>query len=817
MTWPLALRLGEQVPVGQGGDVWVHWWTFHWVEQTLLDGQSPYFTDLLFYPTGVSLTSHNIAWLNIALWEFFKLFGNAEAAYGLMYIAIFAFNGCAMYLFARDWFAARTPAFLAGLVLAFWPHLMSQTGHPNMIILGGIPLAFLYLRRTLATGKLRPALWAGFWVAFTGVGRWQMLIIASFALALFTIYELWQQQRYRQWRSYLLLAITGAVALALMAPLATPLVVDQLNRENPEEIFVEDDEDGTNLLAYFAPNINLLVWSGTAEVIPFQLRFRKDRVDYLGWVVILLAVIGVWRNRRHALFWLGMVGLYMLFGVGSELRISYFSFPQIPMFYDLVKDNPLIRLVRNPHRFNAVLAIPMAMLVGYGIVALWRQPFFAKRTALLAVGASTLILLEYSLFPYPMQPVTVPTWYQGLAEREPEEFGVLDVPMHVRGHDKNYMRQQITHGKPIVEGHISRPTGEAFAFLDSSPFLHTLRVENKMDPFLDNVTEQLRVLAEANVRYLVMHKMLATPKQLEEWQRWLEFAPMHEDEQLLVYRTAPDPAVDFAAAQPLTEALSLLRLDATEGPIGQGSTLTVNVAWATMAAPGEPYERCLDLTNAAGDVVASQCGPLSDAHPTEMWRAGDVVRASYAFPLDPFLPSDTYALELSVEGAESGDMGSRVVRDFELSTIARNFDAPSPQVTVDAQWGERLALLGYDVEAAAGESGGEITLRLHWQALQRMENSYKIFVHVFDVQSGEQVAGYDSVPLGWAYPTVFWEQGEYVTDVAVLPLPQPLVELEPGAYELYVGVYDELTGERLAGEVDGEALPNERLLLTDFP
>ena len=602
-----------------------------------------------------------------------------------------------------------------------------------------------------------------------------------------------------------------------MAPLATPLVVDQLNRENPEEIFVEDDEDGTNLLAYFAPNINLLVWSGTAEVIPFQLRFRKDRVDYLGWVVLALAAVGVWRNRRHALFWLGLVGLYMLFGVGSELRISYLSFPQIPMFYDLVKENPLIRLVRNPHRFNTVLAIPMAMLVGYGIVALRRQPFFARRTALLAVGASALILLEYSLYPYPLLPVTVPAWYQGLAEREPEPFGVLDLPMQLRGADKNYMRQQITHGKPIVQGHISRPTSEAFTFLDSTPFLHDLRIQNKMEPSLNDVTAQLSVLADANVRYIVLHKELAAPKQIEDWQRWLEYAPAYEDEQLIVYRTAPDPGQDFVDLQLLTDDVGLLRLDATEGPIGQGSSLAVNVAWAVMNAPNEAYERCLRLVDSAGDVAQSQCGPLSDAHPADTWQVGDVVRAQYTLALDRFLPPDSYTLELTVEGAESDTTAALPVRDFELATVPRNFDAPSAQVAVDVQWGERMALLGYDLEAVERESGGEITLRLHWQALRRMENSYKIFVHLFDAQSGEQVAGYDSVPLNWAYPTVFWEEGEYVTDVAVLPLPRPLAELEPGAYELYVGVYDELTGERLAGEVDGEVLPNERLLLTEFP
>ena len=94
MTWPIAGRLGSAFPAS-GGDAWVHLWTFNWVKEALQTGQSPYFTNLLFYPDGVSLFYHNIAWLHIAAWLPLQTLVGAEAAYSRILLAICARNGFA--------------------------------------------------------------------------------------------------------------------------------------------------------------------------------------------------------------------------------------------------------------------------------------------------------------------------------------------------------------------------------------------------------------------------------------------------------------------------------------------------------------------------------------------------------------------------------------------------------------------------------------------------------------------------------------------------------------------------------------------------
>ena len=68
MTWPLAIELGTKFPSDTGSDMLVHEWTLHWLKQALLNLQNPFFTHLIDYPSGVSLTSHNIAWVNFGMW-----------------------------------------------------------------------------------------------------------------------------------------------------------------------------------------------------------------------------------------------------------------------------------------------------------------------------------------------------------------------------------------------------------------------------------------------------------------------------------------------------------------------------------------------------------------------------------------------------------------------------------------------------------------------------------------------------------------------------------------------------------------------------
>jgi hypothetical protein len=130
--------------------------------------------------------------------------------------------------------------------------------------------------------------------------------------------------------------------------------------------------------------------------------------------------------------------------------------------------------------------------------------------------------------------------------------------------------------------------------------------------------------------------------------------------------------------------------------------------------------------------------------------------------------------------------------------------------TGGAVFADCLRLLGYDLDVTADE----VRVVLHWQALRRMDESYKFFVHLLDAETNELVSQRDVIPHGWAYPTSWWEAQEVVSDELVIPLRG----VAPGEYQLWVGVYEPDTGERSSISDASPAMDvaRDRLLLSDL-
>ena len=89
--------------------------------------------------------------------------------------------------------------------------------------------------------------------------------------------------------------------------------------------------------------------------------------------------------------------------------------------------------------------------------------------------------------------------------------------------DKAYMYYQTKHGKPIVGGHVSRPGSETFAYIEEVPLLTSLQSEISQPPgpAVASVAEQMRLLSEANIQYLVLDKDFLSDANEANWKTWL--------------------------------------------------------------------------------------------------------------------------------------------------------------------------------------------------------------------------------------------------------------------------------------------------------
>jgi hypothetical protein len=114
----------------------------------------------------------------------------------------------------------------------------------------------------------------------------------------------------------------------------------------------------------------------------------------------------------------------------------------------------------------------------------------------------------------------------------------------------------------------------------------------------------------------------------------------------------------------------------------------------------------------------------------------------------------------------------------------------------DAQFGDQILLLGYDVNSDYVRQDGKLGINLYWQALRRMEEDYTICLKlVNDVYHiwGQQ----DSRPVWDGSLTNTWEQGQIVGDKRELEV---LPGTPPGLYRVEVILLDLHSGRMLESE-----------------
>lgn len=796
MTWPTLAKWNSEWAGGRS-DLLVHQWTFWWIKEALSAGQNPFYTTLLYYPNGVSLLTHNIAWLNIAFWLPLQALIGEIAAYNIIFIFIYALNGFAMYLFAAELIEQRSAAFIAGLIFAFWPYTLSHHDHPNLILTFAVPLALLYLYRTARQPNWRHALLTAVFLALIGFSRLQHLALAGLIIALFAAWLLATIPDARSRQTIKMLALAGSLALLFMLPITMPLVYNQLTRSNPEDVaIIEPDNGRTDLAAYLIPSPDNTFWGDQIKPIYAPYAASWNYTPFLGYMTLLLAGLGLLFRFRQTRFWLLLAIIYILLALGPELAVNGQIYPDAPLPYNLIEGTLLGDFIRRPHRLNVFLALPVAMMAGWGVTVFNRQQ--RLKPGVITAVIAAIILIEYSTLPFTTSPTERIAWNEKLAA-EPGDFAVLDIPSHNRSFDKWYMVYQIQHGKPIVGGHVSRMPREAFDFIKTVPILDSiLQNDARADFNITNVTEQMRLLSQANVRYLVLHKQFANEGLQAMWRDWLTYAPTYEDEDVIVYHTAPQAGQDFIIEQSLTPEIGLIRAGFAPSDAVQGGTIKVDARWGSTAVPGTAYNVCFWLQDGNQKTRIGNCQPVSEAWPTDKWQANELLRGSYTLWLEETMPPGDYQLQIAL--AEGG----KIVGDTAvLGPVAIHPFNPANET--NANWQDKITLRGYDL----AQTDNTLQLTFYWQGKRPLNDSYKRFVHVINPETGEIVAQSDAIPRNWTYPTTAWEPGEIVRDVVEIPLDG----VADGRYQIWLGLTHELSGDRLTVS-DGAGQTDERLLLT---
>ena len=158
LTLPLARHFTHAIP-GEGFDGWQNLWNLWWVKRALLiEHSNPWFTDMLYSPTGVGLLFHTLNAFNgfasLPIQLAFGLF----PTYNAIVLFSFAVSGLGAYLLARHVLgpgSSRLAALGAGVIFAFSPyHFAHLLGHMQLVSMEWVPFYALYLLRTVDAASI---------------------------------------------------------------------------------------------------------------------------------------------------------------------------------------------------------------------------------------------------------------------------------------------------------------------------------------------------------------------------------------------------------------------------------------------------------------------------------------------------------------------------------------------------------------------------------------------------------------------------------------------------------------------------------------
>ena len=426
-------------------------WNYWWVRHAVTSLESPWYTDFLFHPDGISLVAGTLAPLNGLLsLPLTALFGQV-AAYNLIVVFAFVATGYTMFLLAHDVTRSYWGSVVAGAVLTFSPfHFAHAGGHMNLISIEFVPLFLLtWMRFLRAPGHGRAALAAlslgavlacdynfAFYCGLVGA-----LMFVYRARQLRDVYFFARLSVLLPFATFVVmcLAMGGPIVLGLLIEMADdPLVGSHDPMRFRNDLFSAVIPGACWWLA----DLTRSFWEAQPEGGNWY-----EFGSHLGMTVIGMAAFGAVRTWRESARWgLLAAGFYVL-SLGPVLMVLGRDVPWLPMPYRLLElFVPGFELTGTPVRLELVTYIGAAVLTAFGVRELPRAPW-------LRLGVPVLLALwfvEMKLQPQKTFRPVVPPVIETLTELPDGAVAGF------RGEDSVALYYQTLHGKPLPAGYVAR-------------------------------------------------------------------------------------------------------------------------------------------------------------------------------------------------------------------------------------------------------------------------------------------------------------------------------------------------------------------------
>jgi hypothetical protein len=272
----------------------------------------------------------------------------------------------------------------------------------------------------------------------------------------------------------------GIMAALLMSPTLYAVGVRVIEgRMVSAPVLWRSSAPGVDLLGVLAPNPNH-AWAPEALV-----RFLSsspggfvEQVASFSWIAIAV-IVAAWRfaGARPNRFWLWLTCGFALLTLGPFIVAAGVN-TAIPTPWALLRYVPIIGAARMPARFGVVVALGLAVLFAYALVALGRR--YPARRPFLLPAVAVLLALELVPAPRTLYSAALPAVFERV-KADPRDIRVLSLPTGVRdglssmgNFSAATQFYQTMHGKGLIGGYLSRVSDQRKSAYRRVPVMHAL-------------------------------------------------------------------------------------------------------------------------------------------------------------------------------------------------------------------------------------------------------------------------------------------------------------------------------------------------------
>ncbi len=549
MTYPTIVYVFRTdifaLPTGTSEDAFVKIWDSWYGGQVIAGNAHRFYTDLIYYPVGVTLTRHQLFpfyGITVSGLQLFIPFSNA---FNLTYLLITFTCVLTAYIYL-DWlFKDKWIALLGAVIFGFSLHVTTRPDWPEVAWIAPLPLAIYCVHRGILEKRAALIVLGGLVAGLTAEVTMYLYVVVLITLGLLVgglAVSRWREKDF--WRQALLLTFSVALSSAWRL---IPMLQDSAAFETALQWYGDADRS-TDLVSFFVSRRHPFLGPSAKAFFKTPDDVQLSNVSYLGILPLLLVISGLLGNssRRKMLPWLGLFLAFAILVLGSTLIVNGVSFEHIrlPKHY-LGQYLPTpFKAFHLTYLFMPGVVLSLAILACFGLESLQGRFAAATRPGFILLLIA-IVAFEYyqptpTTFsdpiagnPYSEERFAFVDW---LKREEVENIRLINLPFG-RDNAKVYMFYQTLSGFPQVEGSISRAPVNVYDYFRANPVLSIWleqRPTNCVIQDRDEYFEGLTQLAEDGFTHIIHHYGFYF------WQRHIEnfryVEPANSDDYVSIYR-----------------------------------------------------------------------------------------------------------------------------------------------------------------------------------------------------------------------------------------------------------------------------------------